>query len=115
MTTDGQVEGQGTPHRFWDGCQNWYWKSPDRVARRISPLQYRLVGVEGMQVRVLPIRNMDTSFQKTTASDEWGTPRELVRSLGIFDLDPCASKENHQAPLYYTKEDGSTLVWPRMV
>lgn len=42
-------------HRFLDECQNWYWKSPDRVARRISPLQYRLAGVEGVQVRVLPI------------------------------------------------------------
>ena len=33
---------------------------------------------------------MDTSFQKTTASDEWYTPREIIEALGEFDLDPCA-------------------------
>ena len=33
---------------------------------------------------------MDTSFQRTTGSDEWYTPRELIDSLGTFDLDPCA-------------------------
>ena len=32
---------------------------------------------------------MDTSFQKTKASDEWFTPKELVEALGEFDLDPC--------------------------
>lgn len=48
---------------------------------------------------------MDTSFQKTTASDEWGTPWEIVHALGEFDLDPCASNDNHKAPDFYTKED----------
>ena len=33
---------------------------------------------------------MNTAFQKTVASDEWYTPRELVEALGEFDLDPCA-------------------------
>jgi len=33
---------------------------------------------------------MDTSFQKTTGSDEWYTPREIIDALGTFDLDPCA-------------------------
>lgn len=32
---------------------------------------------------------MDTSFQKTKATDEWFTPKELVEALGEFDLDPC--------------------------
>ena len=55
---------------------------------------------------------MDTSFQKTTASDEWGTPWEIVHALGEFDLDPCASNENHKAPEFYTKEDdGLAQIW----
>ena len=33
---------------------------------------------------------MNTAFQKTVASDEWYTPKELVDALGVFDLDPCA-------------------------
>lgn len=33
---------------------------------------------------------MNTAFQKTAASDEWYTPKELVDALGVFDLDPCA-------------------------
>lgn len=32
---------------------------------------------------------MNTSFQKTKASDEWYTPKEIVDALGHFDLDPC--------------------------
>lgn len=55
---------------------------------------------------------MDTSFQKTAASDEWGTPWEIVHALGEFDLDPCASNANHKAPDFYTKEDdGLALPW----
>ena len=48
---------------------------------------------------------MNTSFQKTTASDEWGTPWEIVHALGEFDLDPCASNANHKSTDFYTKED----------
>ena len=33
---------------------------------------------------------MNTSFQKTTASDEWYTPKEIIDCLGEFDIDPCA-------------------------
>ncbi len=33
---------------------------------------------------------MNTSFQKTSASDEWYTPKEIIHALGEFDLDPCA-------------------------
>jgi len=57
---------------------------------------------------------MDTSFQKTAASDEWYTPIELIRSLGQFDLDPCAPME----PLWRTatrmvnkEEDGLKVEW----
>lgn len=43
---------------------------------------------------------MDTSFQKTTASDEWYTPKEIIDALGVFDLDPCAPMK----PLWKTAE-----------
>lgn len=33
---------------------------------------------------------MNTSFQKTVASDEWYTPKEIIDCLGEFDIDPCA-------------------------
>ena len=33
---------------------------------------------------------MNTSYQKTSASDEWYTPKEIIDALGPFDLDPCA-------------------------
>lgn len=33
---------------------------------------------------------MNTRFQKTSASDEWYTPKEIIQALGVFDLDPCA-------------------------
>lgn len=34
---------------------------------------------------------MNTTFEKTKDStDEWYTPKEIIDSLGEFDLDPCA-------------------------
>ena len=50
---------------------------------------------------------MDTSFQKTTASDEWYTPLELVSALGEFDLDPCEPMDPlwHLAKRGFNKED----------
>lgn len=34
---------------------------------------------------------MNTSFEKSiNPSDEWYTPKEIIDSLGHFDLDPCA-------------------------
>ena len=57
---------------------------------------------------------MDTSFQKTSASDEWYTPREILDALGPFDLDPCAPIK----PLWRTAErmvnkdeDGLKISW----
>ena len=56
---------------------------------------------------------MDVSFQRTTASDEWYTPREIVQALGLFDLDPCApSRQFYTAKECYTKaEDGLKQPW----
>ena len=46
---------------------------------------------------------------------EWETPRELFDVLDAmwhFDLDPCASDENHLCDNYYTAEDdGLTKDW----
>lgn len=57
---------------------------------------------------------MDTHYQRTTASDEWYTPREIIDALGRFDLDPCAPMR----PLYQTadvmvnkSQDGLTYPW----
>ena len=42
---------------------------------------------------------MDTAFERSTVGkDEWLTPPEIIKALGTFDLDPCAS---------------STRPWPR--
>lgn len=55
---------------------------------------------------------MDVSFQRSVASDEWYTPREIVKALGEFDLDPCApSRHFYTAKKCYTKEDDG-LVQP---
>lgn len=62
-------------------------------------------------------RNMNTSFQKTSASDEWYTPKELIDALGEFDLDPCAALH----PLFPTahimfnkNDDGLSRDWGGM-
>lgn len=49
---------------------------------------------------------------KPKPSDEWYTPLELVRSLGHFDLDPCAAPghitADHQ---FYKNDDGLHQTW----
>lgn len=58
---------------------------------------------------------MNTSFERTSkATDEWYTPKELITSLGEFDLDPCAPVE----PLWPTakvmfnkNDDGLKQQW----
>ena len=48
-------------------------------------------------------------------SDEWATPQDLFDTLNAefgFDLDPCATDENHKCPDYYTMEqDGLKQNW----
>ena len=35
---------------------------------------------------------MDTAFERSAGGkDEWLTPPEIIKALGTFDLDPCAS------------------------
>ena len=57
---------------------------------------------------------MNTSFERSDASDDWITPPEVVQALGIFDTDPCACTPQpiHYAPIEYTKEnDGLRQPW----
>ena len=57
---------------------------------------------------------MNTSFQRTTASDEWYTPRELIESLGEFELDPCAPVHPlwpTAKTMYNIENDGLALDW----
>lgn len=48
-------------------------------------------------------------------SDEWATPQDLFDEMNDefnFDLDVCATDENHKCPEYYTKEqDGLSKNW----
>lgn len=49
----------------------------------------------------------DAGAMFTSKSDEWATPDDLFRELDAefhFDLDPCATDENHKCDDYYTKE-----------
>lgn len=48
-------------------------------------------------------------------SDEWETPQDLYDDLNAefgFNLDPCATDDNHKCPMYYTQqEDGLQQSW----
>lgn len=48
----------------------------------------------------------------SSATDDWATPPDLFayynRIYG-FELDVCASHENHKAPRYFTKEDNGLM------
>ena len=53
--------------------------------------------------------------QYTNRSDEWSTPQDVFDELNAefhFDLDPCATDENHKCENYFTKEqDGLKQNW----
>ena len=48
-------------------------------------------------------------------SDEWATPQDLFNELNAefnFNLDPCATNDNHKCEKYYTaKDDGLKISW----
>ena len=54
-------------------------------------------------------------LRRTNKTDDWLTPPELVRSLGAFDLDPCASHYQAQplATCEYKlpEQNGLLLPW----
>lgn len=51
----------------------------------------------------------------SSKSEEWSTPLDFFQKLNkefVFDLDPCATKENHKCFYYFTKEqDGLKQSW----
>ena len=51
----------------------------------------------------------------TSNSDEWATPDDFFEKLNkefCFNLDPCASHENHKCNTYYTVDnDGLSQSW----
>lgn len=51
----------------------------------------------------------------TSNGDEWSTPQDIFDELDAefdFDLDPCATDENHKCLVYFTKEeDGLSKSW----
>lgn len=58
-------------------------------------------------------RNLKGVF--SSKSDEWETPQEVFNVLNDefhFNLDPCATDENHKCDKYFTKEDdGLSKTW----
>ena len=51
----------------------------------------------------------------SSESDEWSTPQDVFDELDRefdFNLDPCATDENHKCLVYFTKEeDGLKRSW----
>ena len=51
----------------------------------------------------------------SSKTDDWATPQyvfDWLNNIFNFELDPCASKENHKCDKYYTKEiDGLSQKW----
>lgn len=51
----------------------------------------------------------------SSKTDEWSTPQHIFDALDAefdFNLDPCATDENHKCDRYYTKEqDGLSQNW----
>lgn len=50
----------------------------------------------------------DLSVMYSSKSDEWATPQQYFDDINQefnFNLDPCATKNNHKCDEYYTQED----------
>lgn len=60
---------------------------------------------------------MNTLFERISdGKDEWLTPPEIVRALGVFDLDPCSpvNRPWDTAVSHLTIEDDGLLsTWPK--
>jgi len=57
---------------------------------------------------------MDTSFERKGQKEDWITPPNMVKELGHFDLDPCAShcnKNQYADKEYYIEHDGLSQEW----
>ena len=57
--------------------------------------------------------NIDVMY--SSKSNEWATPQEFFNRLNAefnFNLDPCATDENHKCEKYFTQEiDGLSQSW----
>jgi hypothetical protein len=56
----------------------------------------------------MPHDGMGTHQSSSMLSDEWLTPPEILRALGVFDLDPCACSDPRPwdtATQHFTRED----------
>lgn len=51
----------------------------------------------------------------SSKSDEWTTPQEIFEDLNKefkFNLDPCATEENHKCERFFTQiDDGLSKNW----
>lgn len=58
---------------------------------------------------------MNNELMFSSKSDNWATPDDFYKKLNDefnFNLDPCATDENHKCELYYTKDDdGLSQKW----
>lgn len=58
---------------------------------------------------------MNNKVLFSTGKTEWATPQDFFDKLNEefhFDLDPCATDENHKCDTYFTKqEDGLKQKW----
>ena len=58
---------------------------------------------------------MNNAVMFSHNSDEWETPQKIFDELNNefdFNLDPCATDENHKTPNYFTKENsGLSHYW----
>ena len=58
---------------------------------------------------------MKADVMFSSQSDEWETPQDFFDILDNefhFNLDPCASKENHKCQTYFTEQDdGLKISW----
>jgi phage N-6-adenine-methyltransferase len=58
---------------------------------------------------------MNTKLMFSSQTDDWSTPKDFFDELDKefnFNLDPCASDENHKCDRYFTKDvDGLSKDW----
>lgn len=58
---------------------------------------------------------MNKKLMFSSATDEWATPPDFFAELNRefrFNLDPCATDENHKCPRYFTREqNGLAQEW----
>lgn len=61
------------------------------------------------------MKSMITDGLFSSRTDEWATPAKVFEDLDAefhFNLDPCATEENHKCADYFTKEqDGLLQNW----